>query len=374
MRPCLLPAATVALALALGVGCVVADERRDSEHHRFQVTVLTEELSHPWALAFLPGGDMLVTERGGRLVRLEEDGGGLTEIGGVPEVAVANQGGLLDIALHPAFSENRLVYLSYSASTNEGNATTIGRGRLQGDRLEDFQVLFQAEPATGGGRHFGSRLLFDHDGYLYVTSGDRGQRDLAQDPSNHYGTVLRLHDDGSVPDDNPLAGDGHGRPEIYTWGHRNPQGMILHPDTGEVWIHEHGPRGGDELNILRAGRNYGWPKVTHGREYHGPELGVTEMEGMEPAIHHWTPSIAPSGMAYYDGNAFPEWQGNLFVGALAMTHLARVELDGDKVVHEERLLNGDGWRVRDVRQGPDGNLYLLVDAGTAPLLRLSPAD
>ncbi|MEX0730653.1 MAG: PQQ-dependent sugar dehydrogenase [Aquisalimonadaceae bacterium] len=365
-------AATLLLSAALAG--VATAQIHDSENHRFRVDILTDDLAHPWGLAFLPDGRMLITERPGRLQLFDPESGDRTSVEGTPEVAAVSQGGLLDVVLHPNHADNGWIYLSYSAPGDGGNATTVGRGRLRSDRLTDFEVLFTAAPRLGGGRHFGSRLVFDNDGYLYISSGDRGERDRAQTLDNHQGKILRLTDEGRVPPDNPLVGDDDALPEIYSWGHRNPQGMILHPETGKIWVHEHGPRGGDEINIVRAGSNYGWPKVTHGREYHGPEIGPDGMQGMESPIHHWTPSIAPSGMAYYDGDAFPEWRGNVFVGALALTHLARLELDGKAVTHEERLLDDAGWRIRDVRRGPDGYLYVLVDARRAPLLRLSPAD
>lgn len=362
-----------ALLLISTFSCVAQERVHDSEEHRFKVTILFDDLTHPWGLAFLPDGRMLVTERPGQLNLLDPADVSRTVIAGTPEVATVGQGGLLDVVLHPDFEQNGWLYLSYSAPGEEGSVTSVGRGRLQGERLADFEVLFTASPQLDGGRHFGSRMVFDNDGYLYISSGDRGERDRAQDLGNHQGTILRLTDDGRIPPDNPFVNRDGALPEIYTWGHRNPQGMILHPETGDVWIHEHGPRGGDEINIIHAGKNYGWPEATYGREYYGPGIGPGEMGGMEPPVHHWTPSIAPSGMTYYDGDAFPAWRGNLFVGALAQTHLARLELSGQAVVHEERLLDEAGWRIRDVRQGPDGYLYVLVDARQAPLLQLSPA-
>lgn len=371
IRTLMLCAGTLLPALMSGVSLA---QTHDSERHRFTVDVLTDQLSHPWGLAFLPDGRMLITERQGRLQLFDPEDSTLTPIEGIPPVADAGQGGLLDVALHPDFRNNRWVYLSYSAPGDRGTTTAVGRGRLRGERLTDFQVLFSAAPQFDSQQHYGSRLVFDRDGYLYITVGDRRQRHLAQDPDTHTGSVIRLTDDGEVPDDNPFVGRPDARPEIFSIGHRNPQGMTLHPETGDIWVHEHGPRGGDEINILRAGGNYGWPETTYGREYHGPPIGPDSMPGMAPPIHHWTPSIAPSGMTYYTGDAFPQWRNNIFVGALALTHLARLELDGERVTREERLLDDAGWRIRDVRQGPDGYLYLLVDAGRAPLLRLSPVD
>ncbi len=365
--------ATAALLLLL-LPCISLAQSQRTEKHDIRVESLAEGLAHPWAVAFLPDGRMLVTERPGRLLLIDIDRDARKHIDGLPDIAATGQGGLLDVVLHPRYKETGWIYLSYAAPGSGGSTTAVGRGRIRGDRLVDFEEIFRAEPAVRGGRHFGSRMVFDRDEYLYISIGDRGERDRAQDTADHIGTVIRLHDDGATPDDNPFAVDGTGRPEIYTYGHRNPQGMILHPERAEIWIHEHGPRGGDELNILQRGENYGWPKMTHGREYHGPEIGPSQLPGMQPPIHHWTPSIAPSEMAYYDGGAFPRWRGNLFVGALAHTHLARLEMDADTVAAEERLLDEFGWRIRDVRQGSDGLLYLLVDSGNGALLRVRPAN
>ncbi len=340
----------------------------------FRTEVVADGLDHPWALAFLPGGDLLITERSGALLRLDPESGGRTRIGGVPEVDARNQGGLLDVALDPDFADNRRVYLTWSGRCGDGNATHFGRGRLEGDRLVDFETLFVATPCVDSTKHFGSRIVFDRDGHVFMTVGERGQRDRAQDTSDHNGSVLRLYPDGSIPDDNPFVGRGDARDAIYSWGHRNPQGAALHPDTGRVWIHEHGPRGGDEINIPEPGANFGWPKTTYGREYWGPEIGPDRLPGTVQPIHHWTPSIAPSGMAFYTGERFPEWRGDLFVGALALRHLAHLELDGERVVREERLLEDKRWRIRDVRQGPDGYLYLLTDEAKGKLVRIAPGE
>lgn len=350
--------------------------RIESEQATFSVEQLVAGLEHPWSMAFLPDGGLLVTERDGRLRHVTAD---LTlrpePLEGVPTAFARGQGGLLDVVLHPDFAENGLVYLSYAYLGQGGAATAVARGRLGATGLEGTEVIFQSNALASGGRHFGSRLVFDRDGYLFITHGDRGERDRAQDLGDHAGSVLRLHDDGSIPDDNPFVGRADAVPEIYSWGHRNPQGMALHPATGAVWLHEHGPRGGDEINIVRAGLNYGWPVVSQGREYaSGREVGASEAPGMEPAIYVWDPSIAPSGMAFYAGDAFPEWQGDLLVGALAYQLLARLELDGDSVVAEERLLQGDIGRIRDVRVGPDGLVYLLTDMADGGLYRLVPAE
>jgi glucose/arabinose dehydrogenase len=252
----------------------------------------------------------------------------------------------------------------------------VARGRLAGDRLEDVQVIFRLEPKSGGGRHFGSRLVFDRQGLLYVTLGDRGEQDRAQKLGDLAGKVVRIKDDGAVPADNPFVNRAGARPEIYSLGNRNVQGAALHPATGELWTHEHGPQGGDEVNVIRAGRNYGWPVITYGAEYvTGFKIGEgTRKEGMEQPLHQWTPSIAPSGMAFYTGDRFPQWKGDAFVGALRFQMLVRLRFDGEKVVTEERMLEGSVGRIRDVRQGPDGFIYLLTDSSNGLLVRLEPAS
>lgn len=331
-------------------------------------------LDHPWAMAFLPDGDVLVTERPGALLRLDPDAGERTAIDGTPAVDARNQGGLLDVQLHPDFAANRQVYLTWSGECGAGNATHLGRGRLEGDRLADFETLFVATPCVRSSKHFGSRIVFDGDGHLFMTVGERGERDRSQDVGDHNGSVLRLSVDGAIPQDNPFVDRNDAEPAIYSYGHRNPQGAVVHPDTGAVWIHEHGPRGGDEINLPVAGGNFGWPKTTYGREYWGPEIGPDQLEGTVQPIHYWVPSIAPSGMDFYTGDRFPEWRGDLFIGALALTHLARLELDGTEVARETRLLDDRGWRIRDVRTGPDGYLYVLTDAANGRLVRIAPGE
>jgi aldose sugar dehydrogenase len=369
-----LAATLVVLSLALSA---VADARVvESEKHDFRVVTLAEGLEHPWGLAFLPDGAMLITERPGRL-RMFRDGALLpTPVAGVPEVAAIGQGGLLDVTLHPDFAENGVLFLTQAAGSGSGAWTRVVRARLADDRLEDVQTIFDAEPRTHrGGRHFGSRVRVAPDGYLYVSVGDRGTMDDAQRVDRHAGSIVRIDERGGVPPDNPLAGREDALPEIYSWGHRNPQGMAVHPETGAVWIHEHGPRGGDEINVPRPGLNFGWPLATHGTGYDGSRIGdPPPVPGMEPPIHHWTPSIAPSGMDFYTGDAFPAWRGNLFSGGLAIRVLSRIELDGDEVVHEEWLLRDAVGRIREVRNGPDGYIYLLTDAPDGALLRLEPAD
>lgn len=337
------------------------------------VETVTDGLDHPWAMAFLPSGDMLVTERSGDLLRLGPEGELHARLEGVPPVDARNQGGLLDIALHPDFDDNRWVYLTWSGECGAGNATHLGRGRLTEQRLSDFAVLFVAEPCVDSTKHFGSRIVFGPEGELWMTVGERGERDRAQDLGDHNGSVVRLEPDGSIPSDNPFVG-ADGSDAIYSYGHRNPQGAAVHPETGKVWIHEHGPRGGDEINIPAAGDNFGWPETTYGREYYGPEIGPDKLPGTVQPIHYWVPSIAPSGMAFYTGERYSGWQGDLFIGALALTHLAHLELDGREVVSERQLLDDRGWRIRAVNQGPDGHLYLLTDQDNGRLIRLLPAS
>ena len=345
-----------------------------TERGPVRITAVAQGLEHPWGLEFLPDGRMLVTERPGRLRIVTPDGSLSAPLAGVPAVRAAGQGGLLDVALDPDFADNQLVYLSY-AEPGEGNeaGTAVARGRLTRAGLEQVEVLFRQVHKVDSRHHFGSRLVFDRSGRLFITLGDRGkERDAAQDLSKHIGKVVRIGRDGSVPADNPFVGREGALPEVFSYGHRNIQGAALHPVTGELWTHEHGPRGGDEVNVTRAGLNYGWPVITFGREYHGPSIGEgTEKAGMEQPLHYWVPSIAPSGMAFYTAEAIPGWRGSLLVGALKAQQVARLELSADgKVVHEERIPIGE--RVRDVVQGPDGAVYLLTDTGKASrILRLT---
>ena len=366
--------AILAVAVWGSAAATALAETYDSERHKFRVTTLAEGLDHPWGLAFLPDGDMLITERDGNL-RLFRDGIlDPTPVPGAPRVAASGQGGLLDVVLHPRFAETRLVYLSYAGRGTGGLGTEVARARFAGGRLEGLQTIYVAKPKSSGGRHFGSRLAFGPDGLLYVTVGDRGSPDRAQDLNDPAGSVLRLTEDGGIPPGNPFAGQPGVRPEIYSYGHRNPQGLAVHPETGQLWAVEHGPRGGDELNLLAPGTNYGWPVITYGRSYVGFSIGEgTSKPGMAQPQRYWVPSISPSGLAFYTGAAFPEWRGNLFLGALSGQALVRLELDGAKVTHEERLLEDLDERIRDVRQGPDGRLYLLTDSSDGMLLRLDPA-
>jgi glucose/arabinose dehydrogenase len=351
-----------------------AAEVYDSQQQRFRVVPVVQGLENPWGMSFLPDGSMLVSERPGRL-RIIKEGRLMPEpVAGLPaNLAVIGQGGLLDVALHPGFDVNRLVYFSYAGSGNGGWGTEVARGRLEGTALQDVEVIFRALPKSQGGRHFGSRLLFAPDGTLYVTLGERGSRDRAQDLGDHAGSVIRLTDDGGVPKDNPFVTVPGARPEIFTYGHRNIQGVALQPESNLIWMHEHGPRGGDEVNIVGAGRNYGWPVITYGIEYSGLSItDETARPGMEQPVHYWVPSIAPSGMMFYSGDKFPAWRGDLFVGALKAQLLVRLEIEGNRVVAEERMLSGRWGRIRDVRQGPDGFIYLLTDEPDGALLRLEP--
>jgi glucose/arabinose dehydrogenase len=345
----------------------------DSELERFRVNTLVRGLDHPWGLAFLPGGDMLITERPGRLLRIDGKSLQRRSVRGLPAIAAVGQGGLLDVTLHPGFDSNQLIYFSFTGD-DDGVGTEVARGRLAGDALENVEIIFRALPKSGGGRHFGSRLLFDTNGHLLITLGERGDRPRAQDISDHAGSVIRINDDGSVPADNPFATTPEARPEIYTYGNRNVQGIALDPVSGLVWAHEHGPQGGDEVNVLVAGRNYGWPVITYGRNYvTGTKIGEgTHKQGMEQPRHYWTPSIAPSGMTLYTGDKFPAWRGNLFVGALKYRLLVRLEERDQNIVHEERMLEDVLGRIRDVRTGPDGYIYLLTDQDDGVLARLEP--
>ena len=370
------PARHLALVLACSLAVVpsASAETYKSEKATFRLETVAEKLEHPWGMAFLPDGRMLVTERPGRLRIVSADGTKSPPVEGVPRVFAHGQGGLLDVALDPAYATNNLIYLSYAEPGPGGGGTAVARARLERNRLVGLTVIFRQVPKRNTVQHFGSRLVFARDGTLFITTGERGSRDQAQNLAVHLGKLIHINSDGSIPDDNPFIGKGDALPEIWSYGHRNMQGAALHPETGEIWTVEHGARGGDELNIPQAGKNYGWPVITYGKDYSGASIGEgTAKSGMEQPIYYWDPSIAPSGMAFYTGDAFPQWRGNLFVGALSYELLARLELDGAKVTHEERLLKDFGERIRDVRQGPDGLLYLLTDSDDGRLLRLSPS-
>ena len=355
-------------------GVMAQDRVYRSERAAFRLNTIAGGLEHPWGMAFLPGGDILVTERPGRLRLIRGAKLQRRPVGGVPNVVARGQGGLMDVIAHPRFADNRLIYLSYAAKGRDGVGTHVARARLEGDKLTGLRVIFAALPRNSGGVHFGSRMVFGRDGLLYITSGERGESADAQKLTTHTGKVIRLTDTGAVPPDNPFVGRAGAKPEIFTFGHRNPQGIARHPATGRIWAVEHGPKGGDEINILAPGTNYGWPVITYGRSYIGFSIGEgTHKPGMAQPIKYWVPSIAPSGMAFYTGAKFPGWTGSLFVGALALQHLNRLTLKGDKVIGEERLLREWDKRIRDVRNGPDGYLYILTDEDPGALVRLEPA-
>ena len=372
-----LKATMFAVGLVGGIAAATAADIRtfQSEKQAFRLVTLTEGLAFPWSLAFLPDGRMLVTERAGRLRVVSRDFKlDPRPIEGAPRVAAVGQGGLFDVALHPKYAENGWIYLAYNGSGEGGHGTELMRAKLDGHRLTQAQVLFRMQPKSSGGRHFGGRIVFDRQSFLYLTLGDRGDQDRAQRFDDHAGSVIRLHDDGRVPADSPFVKRAGARPEKFSLGNRNMQGAALHPGTGELWTHEHGPQGGDEVNVIRAGRNYGWPVITYGVNYGiGTRIGEgTHKAGMEQPLHKWVPSIAPSGMAFYEGDKFPGWRGNLLVGALRDQMLVRLELDGEKVTREERLLKNALGRIRDVRVGPDGYVYLLTDDSDGVLARLEP--
>lgn len=348
-----------------------------TEAGNFRVLTVTEGLEHPWSLAFLPDGTALVTEQPGRLRILGTDGLLSAPLSGVP--AVFSGGGLLDVALDPEYATNRWIYLSYAEPRGDRTSgTTVARARLTEDALDDLEVIFRQLPAVDGRGHFGSRLVFARDARLFVTLGERQAKHftvLAQDMSTHFGKVVRIERDGTVPSDNPFVGRTGILPETWSLGHRNPQGAALHPQTGELWLTEHGPQGGDEVNIARAGSNYGWPVITYGTAYSGEKIGEgSRKAGLEQPLWYWLPSIAPSGLAFYTSGRIPAWTGNLFAGALRGMALSRLVLDGDRVIHEERLFEGLQARIRDVRQGPDGLLYLLTDSPDGRILRVEPVD
>lgn len=376
----------VALATLSLMACGLnADDQAvevETEKVKVRVTTVTDGLKNPWGLAFMPGGDMLVTERSGDMRIVAADGTKGPALDGLPEIESRGQGGLLDVALDPDFVTNRWVYFSFSEPGQGGTSTAVARGKLRADAIEELtqvEVIFSQEPKVRSNGHFGSRLVFRDDGTLFITMGDR-QQDFddayPQKLNSHIGTVARINPDGSVPDDNPFLDDKDAQPEIWSYGHRNIQGADLHPETRELWTGEHGPQGGDEINLTEAGKNYGWPVITYGEQYGGGKIGEgTEKEGMEQPLHYWDPSIANAGMTFYTGDKFPEWKGDLLVTALKFQLLARLELDGTEVTHEERMFSESiGKRLRDVVQGPDGYLYLLTDDSNGAILKVEPAE
>lgn len=360
MRP-ISPA--IAFALSLAAGAAAAGEtvvdRIDSAAASFRVVRLLDNLDHPWSMSWLSPDEALIAARPGRLYRWRKGDDDITAVANLPAVAASGQGGLFDVKPAPDFDRTGRLALAYAAAGAGGAATRVAEARLAGDRLVGLRVLFDATPRSGGSRHFGGRLRFDRSGALYASFGDRGDRERAQNPNDPAGSVYVFRP-GQAP-------------KLFTMGHRNPQGMAVHPETGAIWIHEHGPRGGDEVNLLAEGANYGWPRVTYGREYAGGRIADSGTgPGFEAPLHYWVPSIAPSGMDFYAGDAFPGWRASLFVGALRAELLARLTLDGDRVVDEERLLEGAIGRIREVSVGPDGLIYLLTDAEDGGLFRLEP--
>ena len=346
------------------------DKMIESKEGTLRVETVAGGLRHPWGLAFLLDGRMLVTERTGRLRIVGKDGAKSKPLKGVPEVLAADQGGLLDVALDPKFSENGLVYISYSEPGEGGAGTAVARATLGDDSLENLDVIFRQKPKVDRALHFGSRLVFSPDGKLFVTLGERFKFDPAQDLSTTLGKIVRINPDGSVPDDNPFVGQEGKLPEIYSYGHRNSQGAAIHPETGKLWENEFGPLGGDELNVIEPGKNYGWPAVSWGKHYNGKQIPdpPTRPEFTD-AIKHWTPVISPSGMTFYTADAIPDWKGNLLIAGLTSAGIVRLTLDGEKVTGEERIALGN--RIRNVTQGPDGAVYALTDTGDGEILRLT---
>lgn len=341
---------------------------------KIEVETVVEDLDNPWSFTFLPDGSMLITEQKGNLIHFKN--GIKTEIQDVPEVVFKGQGGLLDIELDPNYETNGWLYLSYASNIeNDGNGanTTISRAKLVGDKLTELEVLYKATPNTKGGNHFGSRIEFDKNGYLYFSIGERFQRDIfPQDITKDGGKIYRINADGSIPQDNPFYTTSGAKKAIYSYGHRNPQGMSLHPETGKIWTHEHGPQGGDEINIIKPGINYGWPKASFGINYDGTSFtDATSLPNMEDPIHYWVPSIAPSGMVFVTSDKYPEWKGNILIGSLKFQYLDRCVVEGEKIISEEKLLEDIG-RVRSVRQGPDGFIYVSVQ--NKGILKLVPTS
>ena len=380
MRVPILPTALASLlALSTPLAAQITKAPAQKTKQVIKVETFAKGLVHPWGLAFLPDGRLLVTERPGRVRLVDKDGKLSAPLAGVPKVYASGQGGLLDVQIGPDFATSGAVYLSY-AEPRDGtrNGTSLARGKLVADgaggRLEDVKVIFRQEPSYASSNHFGSRIVFTRDGSLFLTLGDRySARDEAQNPANHLGKLVRLTSDGSPYTGNPKKPGW--RPEIWSIGHRNVQGAALHPQSGKLWTIEHGARGGDEINVPEAGKNYGWPVITYGRDYSFLKIGEgTAKPGLEQPIYYWDPSIAPSGAAFYTGDRFPEWKGNLFVGALAGQALHRLVLDGERIVGEEKLLADLGERIRDVRNGPDGVLWLLSDSPEGRVLRVVPGN
>jgi aldose sugar dehydrogenase len=373
------PTIAYAIGLAAGSAAGAPAQTIQSSTGSLVVETIARGLDHPWSLAFLPDGRMLVTERPGQMRIVGKEGRLSPPLAGVPKVFASGQGGLHDVVLDRGYAQNHTIYFCYAEPANGGGRTALTRARLLDEgrpRLDEVKTIFHQDGPLSSGNHFGCRIAQTPDNNLFLTMGDHFRyRDEAQNLGNHLGKIVRIRPDGSVPPDNPFVGRPGAKPEIWSYGHRNAQGAALHPQTGALWEHEHGPRGGDEVNIARAGRNYGWPVIGYGIDYSGARIHEgTHKDGMEQPIHYWVPSIAPSGMAFMTGGQVPAWRGNLFVGALAAQLLVRLELDGERVVKEEHLLQDLRERIRDVRMGPDGALYLLTDSSSGRILRVVPAQ
>lgn len=370
------PAAAACLAVLLGACSVQAQPAPTIRTQEASVRAVTvaRGLENPWGFAFLPDGRILVTERPG-MMRVVKDGKLSSPLGNVPKVFDSGQGGLLDVTLDPEFARNRMIYFTYAEPGEGGAGTALASAEFPETELRNVKVLFRQQPKMSGGLHFGSRVVVGSDGKLWLGLGERYRRDESQNLNSHLGKVIRLEKDGRVPADNPFVGRSDARPEIWSYGHRNIQGMARHPQTGIVWLNEHGAQGGDEVNIPERGKNYGWPVITHGIDYSGAKIGIgTSTPGMEQPLLHWTPSIAPAGMAFYTGSRIPAWRGNLFVGSLKFGTLHRVVLDGTRVIRQEQMLKEIGDNIRDVRDGPDGLLYIATDSARGRIIRLEPAD
>ena len=346
----------------LFLGLLSCAQNKTSNNEEYTYEIIVPELTIPWGLAFLPDASMLITEKEGKLIHFKN--GNNVEISGLPEIKVQGQGGLMDIKLHPNYKDNGWIYISFASEEGEGDGanTAIMRFKIENGSAVEKKLLYKASPNSSRGQHFGSRIEFDNEGYLYFSIGDRGNRDVnPQNIERDCGKIYRLHDDGSIPESNPFVKNDKAKKAIYSFGHRNPQGMVKHPETGKIWIHEHGPRGGDEINIIESGKNYGWPIISYGINYSGTKFtDITEADGMEQPIHYWDPSIAPSGMEFITSDIYPGWKGNLLVGALKFQYLNRCVIKDNKVLHEEKIIEGLG-RLRSIKQGPDGYIYVGVE-------------
>lgn len=356
---------SILLFLTLSVSCGQKKEKDvalQTETPSYKIEKVVQNLSNPWGMAWLPDGSMLITEKDGRLIHFKN--GEKTEIANVPKVYNSGQGGLMDIELHPNYKENGWIYITYASEEGSGNGghTALMRCKLEGNSLTNIETLYKAGPNTTAGQHFGSRIEFDNDSFVYFSIGERGERDVnPQDITRDGGKIYRLNDDGSIPNDNPFYNEPNAKKAIYTYGNRNPQGMAKHPETGKIWMHEHGPKGGDEINIVKKGANYGWPIVTYGVNYSGTEItNETTKPGIEQPIYYWVPSIAPCGMAFVTGEKYPQWKGKLLVGSLKFAYVELLTLDGEKVINREKIAQDIG-RVRNVKMGPDGLIYIAVE-------------